>query len=919
LFVINCVSASISVIDLNTLALKQTLALPAFGNWGVNDTTANVGVGPGNILYYTDGSWAPVLRVLDRSTMQILQTDMIDPSSGSGFGDFGLTSDKKLLYGWMQYGWSAGIASSYISRFTVGADGLLTYTDSGASQYSTQFQRDPLETPVLIANDNKTIFIKGFAVSSNSASDIKYTFPTPVYSITPGGEIAVTATAIYETATGNKLLDLPVSTSVQTISSDYARLIYWDSSAHSLKFINLLSAIGPGILNRNITPANNSITLSPPQLQWTSLPGIDRYRVYFGTVEADVTAATTNSPLYLGQVNQTFFPINTTLTSGVKYFWRVDAVSDFDVAKGDTYNFTVSTISSSTNQISGATVQGHSDYITSFNLSSQLAGQDWQATANQSWVTFTQSNGVTPATVQVHLNASQLPVGLQSATITISSGGTALFSIPISLRVDALKMTQIRSDPVSALAYAVSEDTSVTPNRAYLLELDSAAEKILRVVAVGSSVTDIAVHNGDNRIYVPNWMSGSLLAINKTTFQLARTYAFAPFGGVGYSQGDIYRVAPGAPGRLIWEEEDQWIDVKIFDTVNATNMATAFERQGGGASTGGGRYYYHGDDNSSGATIHKFDLVGDQFAELANVRVQSYSYYGSRVVVASEDGSRVFWNGSMFDANLTELWTMADQVYCTSTNGQFAFGQNKIYDTTLKQAVLSMPAASTVSAYNTTSQKLIVQVGSSLAFYQISSPLTLPTPTLFADTITSSSVALHWTDKSLEDSFTVQMRIVGASNWTDVASPASNVTNYTATGLAPQTSYEFRVKANAAGATSAWSASVFANTPGISPTTPILTATSTFTSITVNWSNPTNETGFVLERTVGTNAFTTLAVLPADTLSFADNNVTQGTTYSYRIKATNSWGASAYSSTLNVTVPIPTPPATPTGLTVKVI
>ena len=94
--------------------------------------------------------------------------------------------------------------------------------------------------------------------------------------------------------------------------------------------------------------------------------------------------------------------------------------------------------------------------------------------------------------------------------------------------------------------------------------------------------------------------------------------------------------------------------------------------EGGGAFDPNGRYYFHGDNNSSGAEIHKYDNVGDAFTELAHIRVSSWSYYGSRTVVVSQNGSRVFWNGSMFDANLVEQWSMADEVYSCSADGRYA-------------------------------------------------------------------------------------------------------------------------------------------------------------------------------------------------------------------------------------------------------
>ena len=59
------------------------------------------------------------------------------------------------------------------------------------------------------------------------------------------------------------------------------------------------------------------------------------------------------------------------------------------------------------------------------------------------------------------------------------------------------------------------------------------------------------------------------------------------------------------------------------------------------------RYYYHGDDDDSGAAIRKLDTAGDVFFEMASVRVSSANYYGSRAVVVSDDGNKVFWNSSV--------------------------------------------------------------------------------------------------------------------------------------------------------------------------------------------------------------------------------------------------------------------------------
>ncbi|MEX2380800.1 MAG: BACON domain-containing carbohydrate-binding protein, partial [Opitutales bacterium] len=718
LFVINAVDESISVIDLESLAIKETLALPEFNNWRQEDTTANIAVGPGDTLYYIDCGGAPLLRVLNRSTMEVLQT--VYSSGDYGFGDIGLTPDKTILFGWGQFGWSAGWAGSYIVKYEVAANGTLTFLEKTDSNWPTTLRRDPLETPVQISSDGATVFIKQIAVNSAAPATVLNAFPTPVYSITPGGEIAATATAVYEAETGVKLADLPTEASVQAISSDYSRLIYFDSAARALKALNLLELIGPGILNQNTMPADGSITLAPERREWAPLPGVNRYDVYLGQSEAAVAAADTASPLFLGSVTEPYLQLLNLLTPGTTYHWRVDAVTAFDTTSGDVKQFTVSLISSDSNEIEAATVRGHREFKTALELSSSSPGLEWQANGDQSWVSFANNSGSTPATLEVLLNASELAAGVHEANITISSGGDGLFSIPVKFRVSPLNLTIMKSDAETPFVYAISEDTSTGFSRAYLLEINSVTESIRRVVEVGSSATDLAIHKADNRIYVPNWRPGALLAIDLDSFEQVRSYAFAPFGGTGYSQGDVYRVSPGGPGRLVWEEEDQWIDISIFDTDSGTNLATAGVREGGGETSPDRRYYYHGENNSSGAELLKFDMIGDTFTQMASVRVGGTGY-GSRTVVVSEEGNRIFWGGGVFDADLEVEWTLSDRIYAASADGRYAFAESNVYDTAQRSVLTSLVPATPVKAFNSVTGKLAYKGSDSIHFFKLHS------------------------------------------------------------------------------------------------------------------------------------------------------------------------------------------------------
>ncbi|GEM_PF-3112040 len=713
LVVLCAAGKQIWAIDLQTLSLREVLSL-TFGEWGTGTPSGHIAYGPGNIIYYVDGTWAPTLRAFNRSTKQVIQTVLTAGGSDFGFGDIAVTPDKTALYAWAQYGWSAGNAGSYVARHPINPDGTLGAGQRNNASYPN-FLRDPLETPTLISADGDTVIAKTLVVDPASITTTLRTFATPVYAMSPGAEIVSTATAIHELSTGNQLFTLPVSTKVQAMTSDYARLVYFNSTNRSLGTVNLIQTIGAEILGRTLSPADGAIVLPPTSLSWSPLPGIDRYHVYLGTSSASVASATPASGEYLGEITSTTFTLPHSLQPGTTYYWRADAVAPSETTAGAIHTFQVSSLSSSVAKITGATVRGHADYLLPTTLNSVTPGQTWTATSPDSWVGFVENTGTTPATLQVRLDASNLVPGLHRSTVQLTgTGGTV--TIPVELQVDPLALTVIKNRPGTTKVYAISEDTSATGSpRAYLLELDSLFKSITRVTRAGTGVTDIAVHEADGRVYVTNWQLGSLLAINLGTFSLERTYAMTVPG----SYRDAYRISAGRAGRLIYEPQDQWVYIGIFNTETGATLSTSFEREGGGIHDPSGRYYYHGDNNSSGAQIHKLDTVGDVFLKTTSNPTKGIGYYGSRTVVMSEDGRRIFYNGLVYDPNLTTECNLGAIIYSTSADGRFAFGQNTIFDVVTQQAVLAMPAATTVSAYNAATGRLVLQNGAGVEFFSL--------------------------------------------------------------------------------------------------------------------------------------------------------------------------------------------------------
>src|SRR5262245_5270292 len=77
----------------------------------------------------------------------------------------------------------------------------------------------------------------------------------------------------------------------------------------------------------------------------------------------------------------------------------------------------------------------------------------------------------------------------------------------------------------------------------------------------------------------------------------------------------------------------------------------------------------------------------------------------------------------------------------------------------------------------------------------------------------------------------------------------------------------------------------------------------TAAQLTLSWSdNSTNEDGFRIERRTGTTGtYAEIATIGANTASYTDANLANGTTYCYRVRAYNAAGMSGYSNAQSAT------------------
>lgn len=190
---------------------------------------------------------------------------------------------------------------------------------------------------------------------------------------------------------------------------------------------------------------------------------------------------------------------------------------------------------------------------------------------------------------------------------------------------------------------------------------------------------------------------------------------------------------------------------------------------------------------------------------------------------------------------------------------------------------------------------------------------------LVATAVAYNQINLTWADLSNnETGFQIERSPNGTDNWTKIADVGQNGTTYSDQSVQPQTIYFYRVRAVNAAGPSAYSDPANATTPVGPPAMPqnlVATAVST-TQINLTWTAIATATNVLIERSPsGNDNWNQLADLPGTATTYEDKNLTQNTTYFYRIRAKNGSGTSPYS---NATTP-DAPPAAPARLTATAI
>jgi glucose/arabinose dehydrogenase len=194
-------------------------------------------------------------------------------------------------------------------------------------------------------------------------------------------------------------------------------------------------------------------------------------------------------------------------------------------------------------------------------------------------------------------------------------------------------------------------------------------------------------------------------------------------------------------------------------------------------------------------------------------------------------------------------------------------------------------------------------------------------PSGLAATGAVGQASLSWVDNAGDEtSFKIERKLTSQADtsYAQIATVGANVVTYSNTSV-PAGAYSYRVRANNAVGDSAFSnvatATVTAPPPPSAPSG--LVATGGVGQATLDWVDTAgDETGFKIERKLTSQADTSyaqIATVGANVVTYSNTSLAAGA-YSYRVRANNTAGDSAYSNVATATVTAPPPPSAPSGL-----
>ncbi|MEO0017391.1 MAG: hypothetical protein RLZZ522_674, partial [Verrucomicrobiota bacterium] len=484
--------------DLDRLVELDSRAIPDWANSTDAATLPQLLVGPTGLLYFQDTEQYPALRVFNYETAALLQT--VRPTVSTGIASFCFETGNTRLLATTAFSWSYQNAAKTIA-IPVNLDGQLGAVPALSNDEAIVIPDSASGSRLLAAPDGGPLYFRSSTVERASLARTSPSFATRVLALSANGKALATQTAVLRADDASTLLALNATVPVQAFSADQRRLVGFDFTTKTLKTFDLAPLAA--LLGNTTAPADGSAGFNGT-LGWEPVTGASLYHVYLSADAADLQLA--------GSIAANRFVVPTALPPGSHWFWRVDPVTLDGVGVGTVRSFTVPAAFPAASELRFDAIRGLTFARRTVPLALAPGAPAWTATADQPWLSATAApNGA----LEVSVQPTALAAGWYRGTVSVQCAGTTA-RIAVTLRVRVPKISLVKGDPELPRVYAVHEDSTDDP--AYggqVLTINTATATIIRQGPAGRSVTSLAVHIADNRLYLTNWMPGSLVALDR--------------------------------------------------------------------------------------------------------------------------------------------------------------------------------------------------------------------------------------------------------------------------------------------------------------------------------------------------------------------------------------------------------------------
>jgi hypothetical protein len=521
--------------------------------------------------------------------------------------------------------------------------------------------------PLLLSADGRRLF-RGREVYDSELNqlarirpDYYYSFEFRPVACTSRGEFVTNGTALYNGHNGLEVGQPVQSSYYLAIAPDQRRLFQfgWREPTWTVTDLHALSVIPGGDVSLDI-PDSGILFNSTLPLGWQHEASAFSYRVFLGTDETAVRDADADDPEFVGEtiLNSITPPIP--LAGDRQYFIRVDVVGYTAVRMGQPQSFRTAPFDAAPNEFAVTGPAGIP--LPEQSISLDAPGPvDWTASTSTTWIALTDTSGTTPSNLRFTIDTSSLGDGEFEGSITLSANGRT-WDYPVFLALEKANIIIARLDADAGLVYAISQfgDDQRYENRfypAFLVVYDATTGQPLRFVPAGTSVSDLLVHQAEDRIYLAHWKSGEVRVLDRSSLEQVDLFSYEPFVPDRRESRRVYTLAAGPPGRLLMGRSGVPAELQLVDSADGRILDSWWPepfalRAGSQASLQDGRFCIHS-ENAGNRGIYKLDLEGDR------ISVAARGYHpNDSAVIPSADEQRIFNGKTVFDGDLNEIGTL---------------------------------------------------------------------------------------------------------------------------------------------------------------------------------------------------------------------------------------------------------------------